>query len=42
MINITCSLAYLETYLGTHFVNSEEDEIKRTRAILFLSHSDEN
>lgn len=42
MINITCSLTYLELYLGTHFVNSGEDEMKRTSAILFRSHTDEN
>lgn len=41
MMNIKCSLAYLETYLGTYF-NSAEDTMKRTRLILFFSHTDEN
>lgn len=41
-MNITCSLTYLETHLGTHFVNSGEDEMKRTSAILFCSHTDDN
>lgn len=40
--HVTCPLTCLETHLGTHFVNSGEDERKRTGAILFLSHTDEN
>lgn len=42
MMNIKCSLDYLETYLGTYFLNSAEDKVKRTRLTLFFSHTDEN
>lgn len=42
MMNIKCSLAYVETYLGPHFLNSGEDEMKRTRAHLVFSHTDES
>ena len=42
MMNIKCSLTNLETHSGTHLFNSGEDELKRSRATLVHSDTDEN
>lgn len=36
MMAIKCSLSFLETFLGTHCLNSEEDKVKRTRTNVFF------
>lgn len=42
MMNIKYSLDYLETYLGTYFLNSAEDKMKRTRLTQLFSPTDED